>query len=441
MTKPNIVILMTDDQTYESISRMPALFARARGNGVLFSNFYVCTSQCQPSRVVMLSGQYAHNNGVTDNSHSYTLVPETGLLPYLLHQNGYKTSFCGKYFNSFDVSIHGTPAGWDDWHGANPNYYGYQINDNGVVTTRGSAATDYYNTVVAQNAMAFIASATQPFFLKASFYAPHIQSLGLPTMPHPDYKDCLPASKVFPRGPNWNPANVSDKPAYVQALPALTPTQGDTIDSYWRYATESLFTINKTINQIFDALIAAGKYNNTYIFITTDHGLLNGEQRINSEKIAPYEPSIHIPLIVSGPNIATGKTCSNITSMVDIAATILELTGTSAVHAMDGISLVPYLQNPSAAPTRNYAFIEWLGFVSNTEEGSTYTPTNYRCVRSKSWKYVEYTTGEKELYNMLTDPHEVSNVAGLATNVSTVAILSALIAQGTNCSGASCCLK
>lgn len=442
MTAPNIVLMILDDQTYESLSRTPAFFNKVAKNGVFFSNCFTNTSICQVARSTLLTGQYSHNHHIIQNETLYSKLDESKLLPKALQSAGYRTVLIGKYLNNWRSSndTDPIPAGWTQWHsvfptnGSGNTYYNYKIDDNGVITLRGSAYADYSTTLINSIALTQIGALTEPFFMQIAYRAPH--NVGVfSTTASPDYLGCLPSSKTFPKGADWNLADVRSKPAYVSSAPLIDSTVEAEINSRWRGATEAIFDLNRSVGQIVDALVAAGKSSNTYIILVSDNGFFNGEQRQTGDqggKVWPYESSIHVPLIISGPSasVVQNGICNNIVTHVDITATIYALSGVKPPLTQDGISLVPYLTNPNAAPLRKYAFIEWLG-----DDGIHY---NFGTVRSKEWKYTEYATGEKELYNLLSDPFESTNLAGNSTYAATVAELSALVATGHSCVGASC---
>lgn len=433
MPQPNIVLLVTDDQAFESLSRLPSLFRDLANKGVFFSKCFANTPLCMPARATLLTGQHTHNHGITWNGVPYETLDEATLLPKVLQDAGYTTSFAGKYLNDWSISDP-IPVGWNDWHGTIASYYNYPINDNGVITTRGSEASDYHTTVVTEKATAFIETATEPFFLKVGYKPPHVETTA--AIPYPDYENCLPASKTIPKDPNWNLSDVSTKPDYIKALPLIDAPTEDSMNEIWRSASESMFSLDKSVMQIKASLVASGKDANTVIILVSDNGEMNGEQRLTFGKIVPYEPSIHIPLIISGPSaiVAQNRTCSRLVAHVDIAATIYALSGVSSVRTLDGVSLTPLLLNPRGPEVRSHVFIEWRAGDHNP------TSPNYYGVRSHDWKYVEYETGERELYNLQDNPYELTNTAELPENVDIVAELSALVAAGTACTGGSCVL-
>ena len=431
----NFVILIADDQTFESLQRMPRLYSSAASRGVFFSQAYACTPICQTARATLFTGQYSHNHHCYGNNTDYYVLDETKLLPYVLHQRGWWTGHAGKYMNTWNAN--GVlPLGWNDFHYM-WGFYGYLKNDNGVVTTAGSAPSDYSTTVLQSKLLSMLAAATEPFFIHGAWSAPHISADALSmTMPGPDYIGSTPMSKTFPRNPDWELADVSLKPAYLQALPHRWANYSSQIDANWRACTEALYSVDRAIKAIMDVLVSTGKIDRTIIFITTDHAFLNGEQRIETGKVAPYDSAIHIPLIVAGPPslVAQNKTCNAIVNHCDVTATILDFAGVASPVPQDGRSLRAHLTDPTTPSFRAHELTEYFGALDFN------AVTNYTSVRSPDWKYTEYVTGEKELYKLRTDPYELNNVVADPANAATVAALSSLIAQGKTCSGASCIL-
>lgn len=433
MTQPNFVLYITDDQTFESIRRMPSVFNRIANNGVFFSNAFTNTSICMVARATMLTGQYSHNHNIIENEVPYETLDETTLLPKVLQDNGYWTALAGKYLNDWNPTIDPAPIGWDEFYGTDQAYFEYYVNHNGSVTQKTSANADYHTTFVTETTKTLITAAIEPFFIVSALYAPHN---GGPVGPiaNADYINSVSTSKTFPKGPDWNLADVTDKPYYIHDAPLIDAPSEAFLHSRWRAATETNFSINKSIDEICDALVSAGKEDNTIFIFTSDNGFFHGEQRVQGSKIWPYECSIHIPMVISGPAslVAQNKTCDHIVSHVDLTSTIYELAEVVPPLTQDGISLVSYLADPQIPSQREYLLIEWLGDFQDR--------VAYRCVRSKKWKYTEYIDDAIELYDLIHDPFELTNLAYDANYSAKVTELSALIAQGTDCSGNQCVL-
>ncbi|MCI0634331.1 MAG: sulfatase-like hydrolase/transferase, partial [Actinobacteria bacterium] len=137
--RPNIVVVVTDDQTLASLSAatMPSTVALIGGGGTEFTNAVVTTPLCCPSRASMLTGQYAHNHGTLGNTPGYqALRQKANTLPVWLRRAGYVTAHVGKYLNRYKASVeHPTEVapGWDEWHtvidpaGKFVRYYDYRL--------------------------------------------------------------------------------------------------------------------------------------------------------------------------------------------------------------------------------------------------------------------------------------------------------------------------
>ena len=153
-----------------------------------------------------------------------------------------------------------------------------------------------------------------------------------------------------------------------------------------------------------------GVLSNTYIVFTSDNGWHHGEHRIRSGKARPYEESVRVPLVISGPGVAAGSTTDNLVLNTDYFPTFMELAGaqTQTPSYVDGRSLVPILTGPAPSSWRTAILIEGRGSGSDPE---IEVDRNYNAVRTSTGKYVEYEGGFRELYNLSpgADPNEVTN--------------------------------
>jgi len=185
-TKPNIVVIMTDDQTLESLRVLTKTRQLIGDQGTTFRNYYVSFPLCCPSRATFLTGQYPHNHGVFSNgppNGGYTKLNNNNTLPVWLQAAGYFTSHIGKYLNKYgeDTAPTLVPPGWTHWQGlVDPStykLYNYTINDNGTLVTYGETPADYQTDVLANRAVATIDEAVlkQPFFLSIAPVPPHLE--------------------------------------------------------------------------------------------------------------------------------------------------------------------------------------------------------------------------------------------------------------------------
>jgi N-acetylglucosamine-6-sulfatase len=325
-----------------------------------------------------------------------------------MHGAGYSTGLVGKYMNGYGAgkAAH-VPPGWDDWQAlvlegggcSTDGYFGECVSDNGVLEHVGTSQADYSTTVLGGRAVSFIeqAPASRPLFLYFAPRAPH-----LPTIPESRY---AAACSTFPtpHRPNYNEADVSDKPAYIRALPTLGAHRQAVWDGHWRDACRTLRSVDDQVARIVDALTSTGRLDNTLILFASDNGMLFGEHRwIN--KIVPYEEALRVPLIVRWDAAGTaGTTAPAMVSDMDYAETIMDVAGVPfpAGYATDGQSLLP-LVTGSGSIAKERILIEHGGGVA--------VPA-YCGVRVQGWTFARYATGEEELYNLSADPWETQNVA------------------------------
>jgi arylsulfatase A-like enzyme len=137
MARPNVVVLMTDDQTLESMAAMPQTNLLLGAQGTVFEDAISTFPLCCPSRSTALTGQYSHNHGVISNKGAFgghRVLDHANTLPVWLQQAGYRTMHVGRYLNGYEYSD-GIPPGWSDWHGsphsAAFNYVRWRVNENG----------------------------------------------------------------------------------------------------------------------------------------------------------------------------------------------------------------------------------------------------------------------------------------------------------------------
>jgi len=412
--RPNVVVLMTDDQTVESMRVMPNVKTLLADQGVTFTNNFVSYSLCCPSRSTFLTGQYAHNHGVWGNSPpngGYYRLDSTNTLAVWLQRAGYQTIHLGKYLNGYGTrNPREIPPGWGDWHGSvDPTtyrYYNYTLNENGTLVAYGTGAANYQTDVYARKAVELIgreAADARPFFLWLAFLAPHAGAprdpddpagMGTPS-PAPRHRNAF-ATMPLPMPPSFNEADVSDKPAGIRNRPLLTAAMIAKIRENYQQRLESLLAVDEAVAQIVKELEVTGQLNNTYIVFTSDNGFFHGEHRVPTGKVLLYEPSIRVPLIVRGPGIPHGQRRSQLVANIDLAPTIVRISHAGAGRVMDGRSLLPFARDPR--------FISGRDILLET-------PT-YAAIRTPRWLYAEYTTGERELYDLARDPDELVNHAG-----------------------------
>ncbi len=452
---PNIIVLMTDDQEPASLKVMKTVRKEMKAKGVTMKHFYANFPLCCPSRATMLTGQYAHNHRVLSNQ-----APEGGYgtfndlhgnnyLPLWLQSAGYSTAYMGKYMNEYaEPDEYGTtpsdvPRGWNEWRVLAPSraqYFGYTLNQNGVLTQYSEAEKDYSTDVFTTKAKRYIrrtSKTQQPFFLMLGYAAPHGGGGGEPgrtcnraAVPAPRHLGELRKRKKLPLSPSFNEADVSDKPGKIQELESLSPGQIADITRKRRCAWESLLAVDESVGEIVAELKRDKIRGNTYVFFLSDNGLLRGEHRIRNQKRYLYEESARLPFIARGPGIARGEASDDVTTNADLVPTILELSGAQPGLVQDGRSLMSSFANPDSEAGRAilleaYAGPEIIG------------------VRTSRYTYTEWETDfpilpDVELYDNYVDPYQLNNVARDPSYLGVASELASELDALIDCRGGEC---
>ena len=405
--RPNVIVIVTDDQSADSIPNpyavMPFLQHRAldpNDHWVVFDNGYVNTPLCCPSRATMLSGRFAHHTGVQDNEDAERF-DETSTVATWLDDAGYHTGLVGKYLNLYPFERPAyVPAGWDRWWGRQHGpvtslYYDYALFDQDHVVHYGHADSDYATDVLAGKATDFIheAPADRPFFLWFAPTAPHPPWVGAP-------RDAgALAGLPVPTPPSVGEADVSDKPAWVRDLPPLDAAEISALRASRRRSYGTLLAVDDAVRAIMSAVRARGELANTVVLFTSDNGLAFGEHRW-TKKTCPYGACMRVPFMIRIPSVPH-RTEQAIVSAADIAPTIADLAGVAPPTPVDGVSLVPLLSTGSRTGLPGEVFAEWVG--------DRRIPAWWE-VRTRRFVYIELATDERELYALRDDPYELVNV-------------------------------
>jgi len=422
--RPNVVVVVTDDMRASDWRALPQT-RKLLADGTTFPNFFLTTPTCCPSRTSILTGQYAHNHGVLTNEDKgaatggITAFRQRGLadatIAHVLGRAGYRTAIVGKFLNGYRPDDR--PVGeWDRWVvPADKGYTGFALNVDG----RAHKERGYSTDVLRAEAVRFIRETPdrQPLFLYFAAKAPHG-----PSTPAVRHRDAFKGAKVA-RGAAFNEKDVKDKPAYVQRKERSGPRDERRLDQLERKRLASLLAVDEAIAGIRGALEAEGRLDNTYVFVLSDNGYLMGAHRMEG-KGSPYDGSVRVPMIAWGPRFERG-TDERVVGNIDIAPTIADVARIPFATA-DGQSL---LDSTSRAGI----------LLERFKEGAK--PT-YKAVRTEHLLYVEYDTGERELYDYRDDPGETENLlaseARTETHAAEVDDLSRLLAELAGCAGAEC---
>jgi arylsulfatase A-like enzyme len=421
-SRPDVVLFYTDDFApypkwlWNDAERTPNV-ARFADHGLEFRNASASTPMCGPARAALLTGQYGHNSGVTQND--VKPYDQRGTLSPKLRRQGYKTVFVGKYINElasryptrsdvrtlandwsqFDVmwENQGRFYGWRQYRKAGTRFYGSEPDDHSSYQAAKRAVQHIKKT-----------KRDKPLFMVVSLYDGHAPLTPMKRFEgHPQCQGLGGWS-----GPAYDEADVSDKPAWVRAHPRLdAPAYG------LRDRCESLMTADWVMGQVRQALKDTGRLGNTLQILTADNGWLMGDHRLEG-KMSPY--STDVPLYMRWPKVLEGRKriVREPVSNVDLAPTVCALAGCTIKQA-DGTSLVPLIKRTRKQLDRKYVFTEMLHADHFYKHRPTGRPA-WAGVEStlkyddRLWAYTRYRPGEEELYDVAKDPHRLNNLAGTA---------------------------
>jgi N-acetylglucosamine-6-sulfatase len=442
MRPPNVIVIVVDDLRWDDLGiaghplvETPAIDRLAR-EGARFRNAFATTPLCSPSRATILTGQYAHTNGIVDNTARDAASHQLQTFARPLAAAGWRTGFFGKWHMGNDDSPRPGFTRWVAMRGqgeaSDPqfNIDGTRVREAGYVTDLlTDHVVDFVRESRGQPFMAFLAhKALHPNIVQrddGSTGAVAGQAEGF--VPAPRHRGRY-AGAVVPRRPNAGPPVVG-KPALLRAIEGVAPLGPDTgtPDQDVRDRLEMLLAVDESLARIVQALKDSGEYERTAIIFTSDHGYFYGEHQLNDERRLAYEETIRIPLLVRYPPlVAAGATPDAMVQAIDIAPTILELARVADPVPRQGMSLVPLLRGDD---------VDWRRSVLIEYTTDTVFPRirdmGYQAVRTQRHKYIHYLElpGLDELYDLEADPYEMSNLIGTAQGKSVLPALEAELAR------------
>ena len=419
--RPNILVILTDDQDAPSVSEMPIVKSRLVELGTTFDRAYATTPLCCPSRTSILRGQYAHNHKVWTNrapdggfKRFQELDLETSTVATWLDEAGYHTGFLGKYLNEYGTAADPTthvPPGWDRWIGyqggpQEQNTKGiFKVNDQGKI--RRIDATEQHDTdYFAERAEAYVRNrqAGNPWFLMVATNAPHVPADASAR------NENAYAGQTMPETPSFNEAGVADKASLWREnplLPEKCPPKrkklpGEQLqcvpeaDEAWRNRMESLRDVDDMVGRLLGALRDEKALQNTYVIFTSDNGFALYQNRIFS-KGAPYEPSQRIPFVIRGPGVPKDSVNHRLVANIDLAPTFAQWAKAETPNFVDGRSLLPILGNPTAAWRTRLLFEHRLD------------SHDYNALRTSADQvYIDYLEVKgREYYDLTKDPYQL----------------------------------
>ncbi|KRF02914.1 hypothetical protein ASG88_06020 [Nocardioides sp. Soil777] len=411
---PNIVLITSDDQTAVELRWMPRTRRLLGRAGVSFSDMVAPHPNCCPSRAQILSGQYAHNNGVRTNGPPWgghqRFDPSTAL-PVWLQRAGYETGFVGKYLHGYDESD-GIEPGWDRWRpiiGVLSDYHSFLQYADGELVRFGPE--DYHTDEVARQSRELVrdlGAGDRPFFLWSSFLAPHGTCQG---NPQPDCSGPPPAADRHAdilgdvRLPALDSPSFNKRGPWAKARGTSAPARSRTdAQRLFTQRVRALAALDEAVAGIVEELDRTGELENTVLMFTSDNGYLFGEHRLVGKNV-PYEEAVRVPLLMRGPGIPAGQRRTQTVATIDLAPTIAELAGARPMRRTDGTSLLPYAVADRPQPDR--ALLLQAG-SKGTVKARAWT---FRGVRTDRYTLVRWKKPRlRELYDRRRDPYQLTNV-------------------------------
>lgn len=448
---PNIVFVLTDDLSMDLLPYMPQVQALQQ-DGMTFNNYFVSDSLCCPSRSSIFTGEYPHDTGVFTNAGPggglaafYNHGDENRTFNIALQKDGYRTAMMGKYINGYlesrsPIASTAVPPGWSEWDVAGWGYreFNYDLNIDGTLHYFGHARRDYLTDVIARRGVHFInrsAAMGKPFFLELATFAPHT-----PYVPAPRDRHLFPGL-MAPRPPSFDTLPLNP-PSWLAGHPPLTLHQLDRINWVYRRRVQDVQAVDDMIARVRAALEANGIANDTYIVFSSDNGLHTGEYRLTPGKLTAFDTDIHVPLVVTGPGIPVDTSSNAMSENVDLAETFAQMGGTT-LDTGDGRSLLGLMHGELPGDWRNTILVEHHGPKPDADDPdrqdrSSGNPPSYEALRTDHFLYVAYDNGEREFYDLQSDPYELDNLAPTLAPAD-LAILHSDLVLLEQCHGSTAC--
>ena len=413
--KPNVLMICIDDLNDwtgflgghpEAVTpHMDALAKRGR----IFTNAHCAVPVCSSSRVSVMSGVAATTHGSYELGPKYEELPALTRIPTIqryFKDHGYYTlaggkvlhhGFRGRLARAIDRSLGrkksprprkpmNRPA---DWSGAW---------DWGEYPEKDAEMADFQ---LAKNAAeALQENFDQPFFMSVGFFRPHV-----PLFVPPKWFELYDSDKLtLPRTPT---SDLDDLPKNFLSINnyAAAPTHAEVVEhgkqrSLTHAYLASISFVDHCVGIVLEALNSSPHADNTLIVLWSDHGFHLGEKQ-HWAKRTLWEESTRVPLLFAGRGIKPGKACAEPASLIDIYPTLVELCKLPENPHLEGLSIVPQLNNPATPRDRPAITSSYFGNHS---------------VRSRDWRLIVYSDGAEELYNHRNDPDEFHNLAGKPTH-------------------------
>ena len=402
-TKPNVLLVMTDDQPYHTIGTMESLQNRVVAAGMRFNNGYVATPVCGPARGSVLTGKWSHNTGLEGTNGAWRDLVDSGELARNIAKRleavGYSCHLTGKFTNDLRSGTWVCP-GFDSWWAQlesvndKDNLYFSRGGAGRREIPRNSTEAGNETLVAAKFAEDFVRGhQTGPWFACFWPHAPHG-----PYYPLGRYADAHQGDT--PPTPFGEPGrDLSDKAPLVRRDARFSDEARAEMMQEYRGRLREVEEVDDAVGRLINALEETGQIERTWIFFLTDNGYQHGEHFLDKQ-LWPYEESARTPFVVRGPGVRAGTTNGHLVSQVDLLPTICEIAGADG-GGVDGRSILPVLRDPSAS------FREFL-LVEAEDRGWHSVRMRRRSQAGAGYEnllFVRWGDGFEELYDYADDPN------------------------------------
>lgn len=404
--RPNIIFILTDDQRFDGMSCAGHPFARTPNidriakEGARFTNAFVTTSLCSPSRASFLTGKYVHTHGVKDNRTFFPTDTQT-TFAQLLQKSGYDTSYFGKW-HMWRQDIQ--QPGFNRWVAllGQGTYEDPSLNIDGTRTVCKGYVTD----LLTGYAVDWLKQKRdKPFCMYLAHKAVHEPFT--PAARH----ETLYEGKELPLPPS-SKDTMEGKPEFLRAKSVLAkgkefPVNPARFQEGVRNYFRTLAAVDEGVGRILKTLEETGQLDNTIIVFAGDNGFFQGEHALGDKRWA-YEEAMRIPFLVRFPKmLKAGSTIDQMVLNIDLAPTLLDLAGVPIPKDMEGRSFKPLLAGKRPKWRDDFLYEYFID-----AEYPNAVPV-IKAVRTTRWKYITYPEihDTEELYDLKNDPHEMHNVA------------------------------
>ncbi len=410
----NVLFIAVDDLNdwVEPLQGHPQVktpnFARLAARGTNFTNAHCQAPLCNPSRSSLLTGRRPTSTGIyglAPGIREVDLTKSAVTLPQTFTSAGYYTYTCGKIYHDGSMRKKDQTAEFNAWGPAPgtarpPTLLAklppphHPAMDWGAFPANEKDAGDYKIATAAIDALKN-APTEKPFFIAAGFRLPHV-----PLYAPQKWFDLYPDDKLIM--PPVKPDERAGTPMFSWFLHWKLPEPRLSVlkkMDEWRPLVRaylaSVSFMDAQVGRLLDALDESGRSKNTIVILWSDHGWHLGEKMITGKNTL-WERSTHVPFIWAGPGIAANVSCKRTVELIDTFPTLTEMCVLPKPDGLEGHSLMPLLKDATAAR-------EWPALTSHNQGN--------HAVRTEQWRYIRYADGSEELYDMINDPKEWTNLA------------------------------